>query len=166
MISFDYANLVFNVCKSILKQFSTLVLVVYIQTFKWWFFTTTLRYICRSISYPHVEGPSWSWSHCIWIYIYLCTQCLSPVKLWVRIPFMASCTRCNIMWSILSVTCDRSVVFYTNKTDRNDTGTTEIFQMKPACGKQIQDEEKQNKNTRQHVSDTTTRNQTRMVWTW
>jgi hypothetical protein len=78
-------------------------------------------------------------------------------------PFMARCTRCNIMWSILSVTCDRSVVFYTNKTDRNDTGTTEIFQMKPACGKQIQDEEKQNKNTRQHVSDTTTRNQTRMV---
>ena len=26
-----------------------------------------------------------------------------------------------------------------------------------------QDEEKQNKNTRQHVSETTTRNQTRMV---
>ena len=27
-----------------------------------------------------------------WIYNYLCNQCLSPLKLWVRIPFMARCT--------------------------------------------------------------------------
>ena len=33
-----------------------------------------------------------------WIYNYLCNQCLSPLKLWVRIPFMARCTRYNIMW--------------------------------------------------------------------
>jgi hypothetical protein len=52
-----------------------------------------------------------TWSHGSWIYKYLCNQCLSPIKLWVQIPLMARCTRYNIMWSSLSVTCDRSVVF-------------------------------------------------------
>jgi len=33
-----------------------------------------------------------------WIYNYLCNQCLLPLKLWVWIPFMARCTRYNIMW--------------------------------------------------------------------
>jgi len=32
--------------------------------------------------------------------------------LWVWIPLMARCTRYNIMWSSLSVTCGRSVVFF------------------------------------------------------
>jgi len=36
---------------------------------------------------------------------------LSSLKLWVRIPLMAICTRYNIMWLSLSVTCGRSVVF-------------------------------------------------------
>jgi len=27
-----------------------------------------------------------------WIYNYLCNQCLSPLKLWVRTLFMARCT--------------------------------------------------------------------------
>jgi hypothetical protein len=31
--------------------------------------------------------------------------------LWVQVPLMARCTRYNIMWSSLSVTCDRSVFF-------------------------------------------------------
>ena len=30
--------------------------------------------------------PSWSWSYDSWIYNYLCNQCLSPLKLWVRTP--------------------------------------------------------------------------------
>jgi len=49
------------------------------------------------------KGPSWSWSwsHGSWIYNYLSNHCLSPPKLWIRIPLMARCTRCNIMWSIL-----------------------------------------------------------------
>ena len=64
------------------------------------------------------RGLSWSWSYGSWIYNYLCYQCLSPLKLWVRNPFMARCTtRCNVMWYSLSVTCDRSVVFSTNKSD-------------------------------------------------
>jgi len=59
-------------------------------------------------------GLSWPWSYGSWIYNYLCTQCLSPLKLWVRIPLMARCIRYNIiyMWWSLSVTYDRSVVFY------------------------------------------------------
>jgi hypothetical protein len=72
-----------------------------------------------------LKGLSWSWSYCSWIYNYLCNQCLSLITLWVRIPFMAKCTRYSIMWSSLSVTCDRSVVFSTNKTDHHDI--TEIL---------------------------------------
>jgi len=37
------------------------------------------------------------WSYVSWIYNYLCNQCLSPLKLWVRTPFMARCTQYNIM---------------------------------------------------------------------
>ena len=40
---------------------------------------------------------SWSWSYGNWIYNCLCNQCLSPLKLWVRIPRMARCTRYNIV---------------------------------------------------------------------
>ena len=60
-----------------------------------------------------------------WIYTYICNQSLSPLMLWVRIPLMASCTQYNIMWYSLLVTCGRSVVFSTNKTDRHDIA--EIF---------------------------------------
>ena len=38
-------------------------------------------------------------------------QCLSPLKLWVQAPFMARCTRYNIMRYRLSVNCDRLLVF-------------------------------------------------------
>jgi hypothetical protein len=46
----------------------------------------------------NVERSSWSWSCGSWIYHYLFNQCLSPLKLWFRTPFMARCTRYNIMW--------------------------------------------------------------------
>ena len=36
--------------------------------------------------------------HGSWIYNYMCNQCLSLLKLWVRTPFMARGTRYNIMW--------------------------------------------------------------------
>ena len=45
-----------------------------------------------------IMGSSWLWSYGSWIYNYLCNQCLSPLKLWVWTPFMASCTWYNIMW--------------------------------------------------------------------
>ena len=44
---------------------------------------------------PGYEGLSSSWSHGSWVYNYQCNQCLSPLKLWVRTPFMARCTRYN-----------------------------------------------------------------------
>jgi hypothetical protein len=46
-----------------------------------------------------------------WIYNYLWNQSLLPLTLWFRIPLMARCTWYNIMWSSLSVTCGKSVVF-------------------------------------------------------
>jgi len=56
--------------------------------------------LIESFKYP-IEvcmGPSWSWSYGSWIYNYLCHHCPSPLKLWVRTPFMARCTQYNIMW--------------------------------------------------------------------
>ena len=41
--------------------------------------------------------PLWSWSYVSWIY--LCNQCLSPLKLWVQIQFR---------WGVLDITlCDK-----------------------------------------------------------
>jgi hypothetical protein len=47
---------------------------------------------------PKKRWPLWSWLYGSWIYNYLCNQCLSPLKLWVRTPFMARYTWYNIMW--------------------------------------------------------------------
>jgi len=58
-----------------------------------------------------IKWPSLSWPYGSLMYNYLCNQCLSPLKLWVRTPFIGRCTQYNIMRSSLSVTCDRSVVF-------------------------------------------------------
>jgi hypothetical protein len=33
---------------------------------------------------PKIRWPLWSWLYGSWIYNYLCNQCLSPLKLWVR----------------------------------------------------------------------------------
>ena len=35
--------------------------------------------------------------HGSWVYNYICNQYLSPLKLWIWIPFMARCTRYNLM---------------------------------------------------------------------
>ena len=44
-------------------------------------------------------GPTWSWTDGGWVYNYLCNQCLSPLKLWVRI---------LIWWGVLDTTlCDK-----------------------------------------------------------
>ena len=70
------------------------------------------------LSGPRTDVPpsysrwsSWSWSYSSWIYKYLSNWYLSPLKLWVRTPFMVRCTLYNSMWYSLSVTCDRSVAF-------------------------------------------------------
>jgi len=41
---------------------------------------------------------SWSWLYGSWICNCLCSQCLSPLKLWVRISLIVRCTRYNFMW--------------------------------------------------------------------
>ena len=73
-----------------------------------------------------MERLSWSWLHGSWIYNYLCNQFLSPLKLWVRTPFMAKCTR----YTLCDKVCQGLVtggwfspgtpVSSTNKTDRHD----------------------------------------------
>jgi len=65
---------------------------------------------CDFFFLSYKKGPSWSWSYGSWIYSYLCNQCISPLTLWIRTPLMSRCTRCSIMWSSLTITCDRSVV--------------------------------------------------------
>jgi hypothetical protein len=42
-----------------------------------------------------LSQPSWSWSYGSWIYSFLCNQCLSSLKLLVRIPRMTKCTGYN-----------------------------------------------------------------------
>ena len=47
-------------------------------------------------------GPSWWWSYDSWIYNCLCNQCLSPLLLWIRIPFMGKSTWYNIYDKVVS----------------------------------------------------------------
>ena len=74
-------------------------------------------------------APTWSWSYGSWIYnyMYLCNQCLSPLKLWVRTQLRESVldtTLFNIKslsvtwgWSVFS---QGTLVSSTNKTNRHD----------------------------------------------
>jgi len=59
-----------------------------------------------------------------WIYNYICTQCLSPLKVWVRISIMARCTTlCDKVcrWLATGGWFSRGPpVSSTNKTDRHD----------------------------------------------
>ena len=76
-----------------------------------------------------VLGPSWSWSYGSWNYNYLCNQCLSPLKLWVRISIRARCTTlCDkvCQWLVTGWWFSLgSPVSFTNKTDHHDI--TEIL---------------------------------------
>ena len=71
-----------------------------------------------------------SWSFGCWIYNYLRYQCLSPLKLWVRISFkrgVLDTTLCDKVWQWLAA--DRwfspgTPVSSTNKTDRHDITET------------------------------------------
>jgi hypothetical protein len=72
-------------------------------------------------------GLSWLWLYGSWIYNYLCNQCLSPLKLWVRISLMARCTHttlCDKVCQWLVTGRWFSPVSFTNKTDRHDITET------------------------------------------
>ena len=86
----------------------------------------SMVYSLTSVCWFKYVGPSWSWSYGSWIYNYVCNQCLSPLTLWVRIPFR---------WDILDTTlCDKicqwlaacqwfspgTPISSTNTTDRHD----------------------------------------------
>jgi hypothetical protein len=66
------------------------------------------QYTDHKLSNITLLGPSWSWWYSSWIYNYIFNQCISPLTLWVWILLMVRCTRYNIMWYHLSVTCNRS----------------------------------------------------------
>jgi hypothetical protein len=53
---------------------------------------------CLNFIFIIHQGPSWSWSYGSWIYNYSCNQCLLPLKLWVRTPFIARCTNEPHYW--------------------------------------------------------------------
>ena len=75
-----------------------------------------------------ISLPSWPWSYDSWIYNYLCNQCLSPLMLWVRIPFrrgVLDTTLCDKVCQWLATGRWFSPVSSTNKTDRHDI--TEIL---------------------------------------
>ena len=65
-------------------------------TFVNFFSFSTLKlfsfYIWKSCVYIFMMGPPCLWSFGSWIYNYLCSQCLSPHMLWVRISISARCT--------------------------------------------------------------------------
>ena len=62
-------------------------------------FTKCFHLFCTSL-----VGLSWSWSYGSWIYKLLVQSLpIMILKLWVRNPCMARCTRYNIMWYSLSV---------------------------------------------------------------
>ena len=125
MFQIQNFNCLMNVCFFCLNRHDITALVLWCFIKKRAF--CNMRFIVLRASFINISIISWgsllSLSYGSWIYNYLCNQYLSPLKLWVRTPFMVRCTWYNIMWSSLSVTCDRSEVFsgfLTNKTDRHD----------------------------------------------
>ena len=84
----------------------------------------------RNIKLCHMyisDGLLWSWSYGSWIYNYLCNQWLSPLALWVQIPFrwgVLDTTSCQLLVADLWFSSG-TPVSSTNKTDRHDI--TEIL---------------------------------------
>ena len=91
----------------------------------------TLHNILHVSSIIFMSRSHRSWWHDGWIYYHLCMQCLSPLKLWVRIPLkrdMFDATLCDKVCQWLAASRWFSLgipVSFTNKTDRHDI--TEIL---------------------------------------
>ena len=72
------------------------------------------------------QGLSWSQSYGSWIYNYLCNQCISPLTLWVQIPFrrgVLNTTLCDkvCQWVAAGRWFSTGIsVSSTNKTDHQD----------------------------------------------
>jgi hypothetical protein len=78
----------------IINKLNKYILFLYciLINYEFWYTFVILSFFATCLSFHR------SWSHGSLICNYLCNQCLSPLKLWVRIPLMATCTRYNIMW--------------------------------------------------------------------
>ena len=90
-----------------------------------------IRQVVISFDLKCAKAPSWSWSYCSWIYNYPWNHCLSPLKLWVRIPpwrCVLDTTLCDkvCQWLATGRWFSRgATVSSTNKTDGQDK--TEIL---------------------------------------
>ena len=92
----------------------------------WIFNTNIIIFKIDIVSLPvskRWEGLSWVWSYGSWIYKYLCSQCLSPLMLWIRISIRARCTTlCDkvCQWLVTGQWFSPgSPVSSTNKTDHH-----------------------------------------------
>ena len=71
-----------------------------------------------------VLGPSWSWSYDNLIYNYLCSQCQSPLTLWIRTPLRQGVFDTTLFdkvcqWLVAGWWFSRcTLVSSTNKTDK------------------------------------------------
>jgi hypothetical protein len=77
----------------------------------------------REVAIIPTKGPSWPWSHCSWIYNYLCNRCLSWLMLWVRIPLRVRCTTlCDkvCQWLAAGRWFSLGTPVSSNKTNRHD----------------------------------------------
>ena len=69
------------------------------------------------------KESTWPWSYSGWIYNYLCSQCLPPLKLWVRIPLsrrVLDTTLCDKVCQWLATGrwfSQGTLVSFANKTD-------------------------------------------------
>jgi hypothetical protein len=88
---------------------------MYYKTDQYITLSTYVKLCCYT---KNQKGHLLPWSYRSWIYNYLCNQCPSPLKLWVRIPLMAMCTRYNL--HVIKFVNDLWQVSHTNETDRHD----------------------------------------------
>jgi hypothetical protein len=82
MSCFPLCHIFLHVMLSLMSCFPLCYVFLYVMF-------SFMSYFPSCYAFPYVMVPSWSWSYDN----YLCNQCLSPLKLWVRSPFMARCTR-------------------------------------------------------------------------
>ena len=85
-----------------------------------------LCWFSRVVLFQFLTWRSISWSYGCWIYNYLCNQCLSPLSLWVWIPFrqgVHDTTLCDKVCQWLATGqwfSPGTSVYSTNNTDRHD----------------------------------------------
>jgi hypothetical protein len=80
---------------------------------------------CYVYTFVHSSSIKWSRRHrmVVWIYTYLCNQCLSPLTLWVRTPLRRGVlyiTLCDQVCHWLAAGRWFSLVSSINKTDLHD----------------------------------------------